>query len=211
MKKPIVVLSIVLVSLASLGLGMFASTQIRKSEEIVIPGLLWPNPKQLQPFTMQDHEGKEFGLEELKGNWSFLFFGYTNCPDICPMTLTVLSQAYGNIKNEDPDKNIQVIFVSVDPERDDQQILKPYVNYFNPEFIGLAGTIDQMHSLTRQMGIPYYYSEPDESGNYNVDHPASLFLIDKQARLVGIFSGQHQQNDIISRFKIISDFIINQG
>jgi len=211
MKKPVIILLVGVISLASLGLGMVASNYSNKPETATIPGLLWPNPKILQPFSMRDHEGKDFGLDQLKGHWSFLFFGYTHCPDICPITLSVMNQAYKKIKATNPDKHIQVVFVSVDPKRDTQQVLKSYVNYFNPEFIGLGGTLEQMRSLTGQMGIPYYISAENESGDYTVDHSASLFLIDEKARLVGIFSSPQQQDDIIARFKIISEFISKQS
>lgn len=213
MKKPLFISLIIVISVAAIGLGVMFANSIDPGHgnAPAVSGLLWPNPKQLQPFTMQDHRGNPFGLDELKGNWSFLFFGYTHCPDICPITLSIMNQAYETMHAENPGKNIQVIFVSVDPQRDTQEVLHGYVNYFNREFIGLGGTPEQMHSLTQQMGIPYFYAPADESGNYNVDHSASLFLLDERARLVGIFSGQHQRDDIANRFKLMSDFILQQG
>ena len=172
-----------------------------------IQGLLWPNPREVRPFEALDQDGKPFGLAELSGKWSFLFFGYTHCPDICPVTLAVLGQVYNKLEEQKLADNIQVIFASVDPERDTPDVIKSYVSYFNKNFIGLTGTEVQIDSLARQIGIVHARGEETAPGDYTVDHTASVFLISPDNKLLGIFSAPQNVDDIISRFRAISNFI----
>ena len=169
-----------------------------------IEGLLWPEPKILPPFTVVDHQNNIFTLADLHGKWSFLFFGYTHCPDICPITLAVMDRVH---KQLDRAQNVQTVFISVDPERDTPARLGQYVTFFNPEFVGLGGSVEQIANLTGQIGVPYFLNKTDASENYLVDHSASLFLIDPQGRLVAIFSAPHDNGNITDRFNRIRQFI----
>jgi len=170
-----------------------------------IEGLFWPNPKQMNAFSMLDQNGESFGLTQLRGKWSFIFFGYTQCPDVCPITMAVMADVYKQLALED--NNVQVIFTSVDPDRDTTEILFSYVSYFNEHFIGLGGSTDMVDSLTKQIGIAYYLNKEDNADNYLVDHSASIFLFDPKARMVGKLSPPHQKDIIINQFKSIQQFI----
>ncbi len=151
-----------------------------------------------------DQDGKSFNVENLHDKWSLIFFGYTHCPDVCPISLTVLDQFYNKVTDKE---NIQIIFVTVDPERDTPERLKEYLAFFEPGFVGLGGTIDQITSLTDQIGIAYLYQLPQSDGSYLVDHTSSIFLFDPQARLVSIFSAPHSVDEIHSRFSEIREFL----
>ena len=98
-------------------------------------------------------------------------------------------------------------FISVDPERDTPARLDQYVTYFNPEFIGLGGSVEQVASITGQVGVGYYLNKTDDTEHYLVDHSASLFLIDPEGRLVAIFSPPHNKRIIADRFNQIRQFI----
>jgi protein SCO1/2 len=189
------------------GIGVYTSGNRHtvQSPEM-IEGLLWPNPKQLAEFTIVDHRGEEFGLNNLQGKWTLLFFGYSYCPDVCPLTLTVLNQFY----NDQQDGDIQVLFVTVDPERDTTARLAEYIGYFNKEFIGLGGTIEQIRSLATQIGIAYLHGVPADDGNYMVDHTSAIFLLDPKARLVSIISAPHNPAAIQTRFNNIKNFLRDQ-
>lgn len=174
-----------------------------------IEGLLWPNPRVLQQFSAIDQDGKNFGLENLSGKWTFLFFGYTHCPDICPVTLTVLDQVYKKLATGPRENNVQVVFVTVDPERDTPGVIKSYMAYFNKDFIGLTGTEEQIDSLATQIGIVHTHTKETASGDYLVDHTASVFLISPDDKLLGIFSPPHTADDMVSRYHAINKFIKN--
>ena len=192
------------------GVGIYTARHQQVATTVNINGLLWPDPKQISTFTTVDDEGELFGLQQVQGKWSFVFFGFTNCPDICPITLSVLNQVVTDIEESAAAQDIQVVFVSIDPERDTQQQLSDYVGYFNKDFIGLGGSQEQIQSLTNQIGVMYFRGETSETGDYLMDHSASVFLIDPKGRLVGIFSAPHAANDIAARFSQIREFIERQ-
>lgn len=187
------------------GVGIYTAQKQRAQIPPQIEGLMWPEAKTLLPFLTIDQDGKEFGLQNLQGKWSFLFFGYTNCPDICPITLNVFNQVYKNLGVEHAN-NTQMIFISVDPERDTSERLRDYVNYFNEDFIGLGGSVEQIKSLTGQLGIPYFPHEVSADGDYLVDHSASILLINPQAQMIAVLSAPHQADDVSSRFLKIKAF-----
>jgi len=185
--------------------------QAQQSQQAVstIEGLFWPNPKQLNTFSVIDHDGNDFGLNQMNGKWSFIFFGYSHCPDVCPVTMSVMNDSYKGLVNEND--NLQVIFASVDPERDTTDKLSQYVSYFNPDFIGLGGNNKMINSLTGQIGVAYYLNNESQTDDYLVDHSASIFLIDPLGRMVGKFSPPHEKNNIIQQFTKIKNFINEQS
>ena len=136
---------------------------------------LLPQPKLLGPFGLKDHLGEKFSLSSLQDRWTFLVFGYANCPDVCPTTLALLSQAQDLLVGEpESDKN-QFVFVSVDPERDSLEELGVYVKYFNPEFIAATGDKDDIDRLSGQLGVMYAkVTETESAMGYLVDHTASI-------------------------------------
>ena len=221
MKKWLPTCLIILSCVIAFSLGIYFSSKTKPNidhtptSETSIPGLLWPPPKQLNAFTMQDQNSQPFGLEQIKGRWSLLFFGYTHCPDICPITLSAMNQAYDEINKAYPLDTFQTVFVSVDPKRDTAETLKRYVNHFNDKFIGLTGTMDQMASFTKQLGIPYFYTasqNPQQAAAnyYTVDHTASLYLLDDKGRLVGLIRPPHDPKTLAQKVIEISNFILGK-
>ena len=174
-----------------------------------VPGLLWPNPKQLTEFTTINQTGETFGLENLKGKWSLVFFGYTHCPDVCPITLTLLGQIHDRLEQY-ANPGLQTVFVSVDPVRDTPERLSGYIGYFHPDFIALGGSLDQVNGLASQIGIASSHGAVEADGSYPVNHSTSILLIDPQARLTGIFSAPHDAETIIRQFASIVEFINRQ-
>ena len=137
------------------------------------------------PFELVDQYGRKFTHEDLKGKYTFLYFGYTHCPDVCPMGLTVIAEALAQLGEER--RNFRVVMVSVDPERDTPQVLKDYLENFGPEFIGLTGTPEQIRAMARQWRA-FYRKTPEKNGDYRIDHSAIIFLLDKQGHYLKHFS-----------------------
>ena len=142
----------------------------------------------LPEFRLHDQNNQAFDRAQLQGKWSFVFFGYTHCPDICPTTLVVLRDVQKIAGGQD--KDIQYVFISVDPKRDKAATLKNYLPYFHPEFIGATGDPGELMRLTRAVGAYYEIGKP-RNGAYEVHHSAAIFLIDPEARLRALFSGPH--------------------
>jgi protein SCO1 len=126
-----------------------------------------------------DHTGKPRRLEDFRGKAVVLFFGFTHCPDICPTTLADISQA---IKQLGPDADrVQVLLVSVDPERDTQESLAKYVTAFDPRFLGLRGDLAATKKVAGEFKI--YFEKRKQGDGYTVDHSAQSYVIDPQGRL----------------------------
>ena len=201
-----------ILAISAAGAGFYVSLKLSQNQQQQNPGiegLFWPNPKQIQEFNTLDQTGNSFGLNQMKGKWSFIFFGYTHCPDVCPITMSVMADVYKDLSINN--KEIQTVFVSVDPERDTTEKLSEYVNYFNQDFIGLGGNKDMVDSLTRQIGVAYFLNNEEQKENYLVDHSASIFLIDPMGRMVGILSAPHEKNKMIQQFTKIKNFINAQS
>ena len=149
--------------------------------------LTYPEPRTLSEFTLQDQNGDAFTQADLLGHWTLAFLGYTFCPDICPTTLAALNAAYPDIRAIDPDNPIQVLFISVDPNRDTIERLAEYIGFFNPAFTAVTGEHAQLFPLTRSMGMMYAIAGSTDQPNYLVDHSASVVVINPLAQVVGRF------------------------
>ena len=200
------------------GMMFSASQQERNTSSNVIklPDLqsvtLLPKPKKLTDHSFTDHTGKAFTKQQFIGKWSLVFFGFTNCPDICPATMHTLKQIKLKVQDVDAWQNYQVILVSIDPKRDTVERLSKYVPFFDQSFIGITGAEQDTLEFTKNLGIIYAYHETNDEGNYNVDHSASIVLISPQAELAGIISAPHSieniSNDLIKFAQ--SDYSKNQ-
>ena len=165
---------------------------------------LFPDPKPLTAFTLTDHQNRVFDLASLKGKWSFLFFGFTHCPDVCPTTLAVLARARNNIAKSTVGADaIQFIFISVDPNRDTAGKLKQYVDYFDTTFLGVTGDNAQIANLAGQLGAAYQVAITPDVENYPVYHTTAVFLLDPQARYHAIFTPPFDAEAISRRFKVL--------
>ncbi len=133
-------------------------------------------------LALTDHNGRAVTLETFRGKLVVLFFGYTHCPDVCPTTLSDMAQAFALLPAQEVER-VQVLFVSVDPQRDTPEILKEYVPYFHPSFLGLYGTPEAVAAAAREFKVVYRRHEtPGESG-YLVDHSAGSYVLDTSGRL----------------------------
>lgn len=156
--------------------------------------LVLPESRPISDFTLIDHHSQPFTLADLRGKWSLIFFGFTHCPDVCPGTLFELQQFNASMQQSLPaeTQRPQILFISVDPERDTPAKLEQYLSYFDPGFIGITGDHAQLLPFTRQLGIAYLI-DPHKAGTgqYNVAHTASILLTDPRGRLYGVFPSPH--------------------
>lgn len=129
---------------------------------------------------MPDHDGRVRTLADFKGKVVTVFFGFTHCPDVCPVTLAEMAQVMREL-GPDADK-VQVLFVTVDPERDTRQVLKQYVPAFHASFLGLAGDAEATARMAKEFKV-FYQKQPLKSGGYSVDHSAGTYVFDREGRL----------------------------
>ncbi len=164
---------------------------------------LFPAPRTVIEFSMTDHKGNDFTHDNLKGKWSILFAGYTSCPDICPTTMTKLSNAYPKLKQIAP---LQVVLVSVDPQRDTRNKLNSYIEFFNPEFVAVTAEHKHLIPVTRSLGMAY--SMVGDGDNYLVDHSASLVLISPEGERFAMVKPKSEKPGKVPQIKtktLISD------
>jgi protein SCO1/2 len=148
-------------------------------------------PRQaLEDFSLIDQRGHAFGPKNLRDHWSMLFFGYANCPEFCPATLTTLAAMKKRLRASGAAVLPQVIFVSVDPNRDTPELLAKYVPYFDPEFIGVTApdqpTID---AVARQFGVAVIIEPKQADGSYAVDHSSAIWVLDPSGKLAAVLTG----------------------
>ena len=175
-----------------------------------LPGVLWPNPRPIGAFTLQDHRGRAFTRERLDGSWTFLFFGYTHCPDVCPTTLATLRRVEHDLAESAPAPR-QHVLVSVDPARDTVEHLARYVPAFGPNFVGVTGSDGEISKLARDVGAVFFRGEPDSDGSYLVDHTASIMLIDPRGRLIALFGMPHDAGLIAARYLELERAVLSSG
>jgi protein SCO1/2 len=197
------IVSLVFIGFAAAG-GIAAALlwpQQQPAMELATGTLLTPR-RALPDFSLIDSQGRSFGPANLRGRWSMLFFGYTNCPDFCPTTLSTLAAMQKQLRAEHSVLP-QVIFVSVDAKRDTPAQLANYVPYFDPEFIGLTAA-DQpaIEALAKQWGVAVMV-QPPKDGSYTVDHSSAIFVLDPAGRLAAILSGPFTVGALQSDFRRI--------
>jgi protein SCO1/2 len=205
MKKILIAIAITALFGAGLWLGMVQQRgeqlEILMQDQVVT---VLKTPKPLSEFVLEDQDRKKFDLSQLRGKWSLVFFGYTNCPDICPTTLATLNQLHKELaKNAKGTEDVQFIFVSVDPGRDNSDKLKRYVKYFNKDFIGVTGDKEEIAGLAGQLGAHYEVLEKPGEKNYGVNHTAAIFIIDKKGRYFGLMSPPLNPSAMASRIELI--------
>lgn len=163
--------------------------------------VLRPHAIPLKPFTLINKNEEAFTNKDLSGKWSFIFFGYTYCPDICPTTLMTLKQINNTLKKyPNVASDFQVVFVSIDPERDKPKKLVEYIKYFNKEFIAVTGRDDNLVKFSRQFSAAYIKEASDTPENYLMSHTSSIFLVTPKMNIVASFSPPHSAETITSQY-----------
>ncbi|MEH6384608.1 MAG: protein SCO1/2 [Colwellia sp.] len=199
----------VIVAIAAGAVGFFVfqkATVLPKPEH----ALYYQQAREIKPFQLTDHHNQAFTKENLANKWSWVFFGYTSCPDVCPTTLQELNFVYDDLKAIN--KETQVLLVSVDPSRDTPEKLAQYIAYFNEEFIALTADHGVLFPFARNLGLMYAINGPEgdtaDQNSYLVDHSASLVLINPQGNIAAIFKPRQALGVLptIDGEKLVSDF-----
>ena len=199
-----VLIAAAVVGVALAGSGYWALWQSRNpAADQLMPASLIPFPerKPLAEFILVDDEKGVFDLKSLESRWSFIFFGFMYCPDICPTTLYDLSLVKRDIVAQGiSESDIQFVFISVDPARDKAAQIQRYVQYFDPAFLGATGSMGQLTNLTRQLGAPFR-AEPETAENvYEVTHSSAVYLVDPLGQYTGIISPPFVASEVAVQF-----------
>lgn len=195
----------IIVAIVALLVGYYLY-QIDK-QDMVLPelksGILLPTPKALPAATLLDQHGQPFTIDNFKGYWNLVFFGFTHCPDICPTTLQQLSQIKQTLSDNDQWGNYRIVFVSVDPERDTPDKVKHYASFFDKDLVGLTGDKDQVLEFAKNLGIIAVKTDVNESGGYNVDHGASVIMLNPKAQWAGVISAPINTDELTADLALL--------
>ena len=178
MKRILVLLSILILA-GIAGVYWWKAGEVAEFQAATVFG---EQTRPLPAFSLTRHDGVALNPEDFRGHWSLLFFGYSNCPDICSPSMQQLTTALQTLG----EKRARIVFVSVDSERDSPEALSRYVGYFHPGTLGATGEAEAIADFAKQLGA--FYSKRKLATGYLVDHSGSAWLIDPEARLAGVFT-----------------------
>ena len=202
-KTHFLILLVAAVVAAFAGIWMAEKTSVDSSVSIKpdsIQGAIYPKAKEIKEFSLINHRSENVTKENFKNHWSLVFVGYTHCPDICPTTMTVMTQV-SEFMQKQKMKPPEIVFLSIDPERDTADILNAYVTYFNENFIGLTGELKEIKQLTAQLNA-VFRKAPGLSGeitdkDYLMDHSSALMLMNPHGNLQSILTAPHTPANLI--------------
>ncbi len=163
---------------------------------------LLPAPTPLPDFELVDHTGQAQTRSLFTGQWQLLFFGFTECPDICPTTLATLSTAREALEDQGLADVPRIVLVSVDPDRDTPERLADYISYFGDDHVALTGDVDALRELTEPLYI-YFSKVPLGEDNYTVDHSSVVLLINPEGEFHALFSGPIRSDDLVHDLPLI--------
>jgi protein SCO1 len=167
-------IGVLALSAAIMGLGACADKPSFRNTDIT-------GAEFAREFALTDHNGKARTLADFKGKAVVVFFGFTQCPDVCPTTLAEMTEA---VKQLGADGNkLQVLFITIDPERDTPELLKKYVPAFHPSFLGLSGNAEAIAKVAKEFKVFYQKSPGKTPGSYTMDHTANSYVFDPQGRV----------------------------
>ncbi len=197
--------SITLAGLAALTAWSPTDGPVRERVEppLEINGFVVDVPRPLPEFSLVDGEGNAFQSADFQGDWSFVYFGYTYCPDVCPMSLVEMSKIKRSLENDLRIDNDRYYLVSVDPGRDTPERIGEYVRYFDPSFRGLTGESEEIDKFVAAAGAIYELPEAIEDDNYLVGHSSFITLLNPDGNVHAFFTTDLDGDKVAADFRRI--------
>jgi protein SCO1/2 len=162
-----------------------------------------PVPRDIAAFHLTDQRGNVFDNESLRGHWSMLYFGFTSCPDVCPVTMSALAQAEKKLAEAgetDLLSQLRVYLVSVDPERDTPEVLARYVEAFSPQFTAVTGSLDEVADFGKQLNVAFM-KVPGPDGGYVIDHTGNIVVVNPQGHYHAFMKLPHEPDRIVLAYR----------
>jgi protein SCO1/2 len=166
---------------------------------------VFPAPRVLPALELVDQDGTPLPARFFAGHWTLVFFGFTQCPDICPTTLATLAQANRQLGDLPQESRPRVLLVSVDPERDTPAILAPYVRFFDPSFLAATGSLTATAAAAAAFSVPYA-KVPQDGGGYTLDHGSGIFVVGPTGGTVAYLSAPHDAAQIAANYRRIVEW-----
>ena len=200
---------IILLAFAALVTGLFVSQHLNRKKEIDpsrFHGTLLQQPREIEKFALMGIDNAPFDNSSLQGQWTMVFFGFTNCGYLCPTTMAELGKMYRVLENKGVKPLPRVVLISIDPERDTLEKLKQYTTAFNSHFYGARGEDVDVKKMTREMGIAYgkvAIPTATDPNNYDVQHSGAVMLFNPQGQLNAFFTTPHQAQLLAEDYQLL--------
>ena len=182
--------------------GIWMAVNVQRTVPAPTTATVLPTPTDMPAFSLLDQEGRRIDRNVFVGQWDLVFFGFTNCPDVCPLTLQTLSAARRKLKEIGHAPLPRIVLVSVDPERDTPAVLAKYIAAYGDHTLGITGELDELRKLTGGLGI-FFEKNAGDDGSYSVDHSAVVIVVDPAGRFHSLFSGSHVIENFVHDLPLI--------
>ena len=192
---------IAIVAVCAIGTGAWLSYHLAVPPPTPATATVLPVTTPLVDFELIDQDGQPVTADTFRGQWDLVFFGFVNCPDVCPLTLQVLASARKELAAQEQSLP-RIVLISVDPERDTPDILKAYIGSFGGDILGVTGDPDELQKLTKNLGIFFAKSFLDDD-NYTMDHSAVVLAINPDAEFEALFGAPHEIENFVRDLPII--------
>ena len=204
-KRNVIFILLILFSITGLFTYFQSLPSLLEKKPSLITGKILVRPMEIDNFELIDQNNEPFNKKSLEGGWTVLFFGYTNCPDVCPTTIYKLAEIKNGIKEDLPSANFNTVLVTLDPDRDSTERLEEYIGYFDETMLGVTGTYEDIQSFTSSLSV--FYQRINKEEGYDFNHTASLFVFDKDGSLFATMSPANTVGELESDFfTILNNF-----
>ena len=204
-KRNVIFILLILFSTTGLFTYFQSLPSLLEKKPSLITGKILVRPMEIDNFELIDQNNEVFNKKSLEGGWTVLFFGYTNCPDVCPTTIYKLAEIKNGIKEDLPSANFNTVLVTLDPDRDSSERLDEYIGYFDETMLGVTGTYENIQSFTSSLSV--FYQRINKEEGYDFNHTASIFVFDKDGSLFATMSPANTVEEIESDFfTILNNF-----
>ena len=204
-KRNVIFILLILFSITGLFTYFQSLPSLLEKKPSLITGKILVRPMEIDNFELIDQNNQVFNKKSLEGGWTVLFFGYTNCPDVCPTTIYKLAEIKNGIKEDLPSANFNTVLVTLDPDRDSTERLHEYIGYFDETMLGVTGTYENIQSFTSSLSV--FYQRINKEEGYDFNHTASIFVFNKDGSLFATMSPANTVGELESDFfTILNNF-----
>ena len=204
-KRNVIFILLILFSVTGIFTYFQSLPSLLEKKPSLITGKILVRPMEIDNFELIDQNNEAFNKKSLEGGWTVLFFGYTNCPDVCPTTIYKLAEIKNGIKEDLPSANFNTVLVTLDPDRDSAERLDEYIGYFDETMLGVTGTYENIQSFTSSLSV--FYQRINKEEGYDFNHTASIFVFDKDGSLFATMSPANTVGELESDFfTILNNF-----
>ena len=204
-KRNVIFIILILFSITGLFTYFQSLPSLLEKKPSLITGKILVRPMEIDNFELIDQNNEAFNKKRLEGGWTVLFFGYTNCPDVCPTTIYKLAEIKNGIKEDLPSANFNTVLLTLDPDRDSAERLDEYIGYFDETMLGVTGTYENIQSFTSSLSV--FYQRINKEEGYDFNHTASIFVFDKDGSLFATMSPANTVGELESDFfTILNNF-----